>query len=235
MNGVKKALVTEPIGLPRGTWSGPLSFTGEKPDPGQLCNLRGPYGTAVTAYPFFDLTTRVRWEPRSVRLRDDTARASVPGCAYWSGFLPSNPLTAGHVYTATSEYRSAGTAPGSRTHTWSFRAVGNGTPMPTAYRRCVRILRPRPAQRIRRHRRLLIRVSTCRRGRVTATLTQRRPARRRAKRVSRRSLVLRGSKSARKPGVVVIRLRRMDRLRRGRATITVRSGQVSRRRSVRVV
>ena len=66
------AVTVAPIGLPRGTWAGPVDFGGETPDPGAPCGVHGPYGLAQTAYPYFDPNTGAYIGPSQITLTDTT-------------------------------------------------------------------------------------------------------------------------------------------------------------------
>lgn len=214
-----RGLVTVPIGLPRGTWSGPLSFGGETPDPGEPCGLTAPYGTAITAYRFTDPVTGDTHFPTAVALADGVTGQAVPGCTQSKYFLPAQALTGHRKYLAYATYAGiAGPV------SWTFTTTGDSEEAPdpgTAPAGC----RPSAgaAALLRRRQRLRVSVTACQTGSVAVELRQR------GRVLARRSRRIAAGATAR------VRLPGARGLRRGRARVVVRFGSGSPvRLSVRV-
>lgn len=120
-----------PFGYPRDTYSGPLSFSGEIPDPGSrgYCpqgSVSKPYGTAITiALPDSDSWDR---EADAIQLRERGKTAPLAGCLMeyddfymegYAAFLPDDPLKPGTTYDVAASW--SGRHPDL---SWSFTTTG---------------------------------------------------------------------------------------------------------------
>jgi uncharacterized protein YkwD len=227
MNGaVSNVVAVAPIGLPRGIWTGPVEFFGERPDPGAPCGLKVPYGVAQTAYEYLDPQTGLRWEPGQIALTDLSTGKPVPGCSPEGRAynVPAAPLAVGRSYRASTTYTASGAAP--REFSWTFQIAasphnaGSRSTAPSQSAPCLRLTaaaRPR-ARTLRKG--LRVKVRSCRSGRARLELRSAR------KRLATRSLTLRANRT------VTVRFK--ARARPGASTLRVVFGSDRASRTLRV-
>jgi len=139
-----------PFGYPRGTYSGPLSFGGEIPDPGgetycPVGSVTEPYGTAITiALPDADSPGG---QPDAIQLRERGQTTPLKGCLMkyddfyiegYAAFLPDDPLRPGTTYDVAASW--SGRQPDLRwTFTTSNQAGSDDQPTPAKKRLRLRL------------------------------------------------------------------------------------------------
>lgn len=118
-------LLVAPVMFPFGRYDGPLSFSGEAPDPATECRAAGqhltaPFGTAVTV-----------WVPdgsvTEMALRRDRGRP-LAGCKLDATFIPDASLAPNARYAATATWtREDGTVV---PLSWTFETTSGKSPTP---------------------------------------------------------------------------------------------------------
>lgn len=140
-----------PVGYPNSTYSGPLSFSGELPDPGQDCRqgtgtVRAPYGTAVSVSPPFDngYLHLGSTAPDAITVTDSRGN-KLAGCTVHDelidAFLPDDALQPGTTYTARASWSGR-----FADYQWTFTTTGVPDPAASTPKR-KRTLRIRVTKR----------------------------------------------------------------------------------------
>lgn len=125
MNARQESYLGRPYGYPVGTYSGPLGFSGEIPDPATtLCpgKISEPYGTAITVIgsTWTDEDSGIGSFPMVAQWDVQGPGGPVRGCSRGWIFVPDDALKSGSDYTVTVQWSDSAQP----AMTWTFHTAG---------------------------------------------------------------------------------------------------------------